>query len=155
MTFTNYSIITKTIHDLEEPKKRRSRKRRKSRTRILDSMPNNHDHFNDNKHDTLFTFFYCPCNYQIHTIPALQNKSKNHILLPFTTTSKSNFFYFSFTSFLAKDFSLLRLCNNTSFQYGSSTAELSGGVKSFLDFIQLSLLYKPYSPFQRVRATTN
>ena len=32
------------------------------------------------------------------------------------------------------------------FQYGSSTAELSGGVKSFLDFIQLSLLYKPYSP---------
>ena len=28
-------------------------------------------------------------------------------------------------------------------------------MKSFLDFIQLSLLYKPYSPFERVRVATN
>ena len=50
--------------------------------------------------------------------------------------------HFIFPSFYAKTFPDQFACATTPpLEYGSSTAELSGGVKSFLDFIQLSLFY--------------
>ena len=65
-------------------------------------------------------------------------EKKIHILFPFI--SKTSLYF---------------VCATTPpIQYGSSTAELSGGVKSFLDFIQLSLLYKPHS-ILRTRARCN
>ena len=61
-----------------------------------------------------------------------------HQTFPFHPQRKKNlhilFLFFSKTS-------LYFVCATPPIQYGSSTAELLGGVKSFLDFIQLSLFY--------------
>ena len=62
-------------------------------------MPNNHDHFNDNKHDTLFTFFTAPAIIKVHTIPALQNKAKTTFFFLLQPLAKATSFTFHLLPF--------------------------------------------------------
>ena len=154
MTFTDSPIITKTIHDLEKPKKRRSRKRRKSRTRILHTMPNNHDHFTDNKNNTLFTF-YCPCNYQstYHTRTAKQSRNTFFFLLQ--PPAKAISFTFHLLHFSKRLLPSSALQQHSLFSTEVAQPNCRGERRASWIASSYVCYTKPIVPFERVRATTN